>query len=96
MDIFTRWVKTHLIVEWAFLLFMNAFALAALPFNWQAEGMKIDPLMNLEELAEHMGTDSLEEAAHMRELLLGQDRERTEEFSGQEWAELLIEAGKKV
>ena len=29
--------------------------------------MKIDPLMNLEELAEHMGTDSLEEAAHLRD-----------------------------
>lgn len=55
--------------------------------------MKIDPLMNLEELAEHMGTTSLEEAGRMRELLLGQPRERTEDFSGQEWAELLIQAG---
>ncbi|MFC3860457.1 hypothetical protein ACFOPQ_06720 [Deinococcus antarcticus] len=58
--------------------------------------MKIDPLMNLEELAEHMGTESLEEAAHLRDLLLQQERERTEEFSGQEWAELLIKAGEKV
>ncbi|WP_167757919.1 MULTISPECIES: hypothetical protein [Deinococcus] len=58
--------------------------------------MKIDPLMNLEELAEHMGTESLEEAASMRKLLLAQGRERTEEFSGPEWAELLIKAGEKA
>lgn len=58
--------------------------------------MKIDPLMNLEELAAHMGTESLQEAGRMRELLLTQERERTEDFSGQEWAELLIRAGENA
>lgn len=58
--------------------------------------MKIDPLMNLEELAEHMGTTDLTEAGRMRELLLEQERERTEDFSGEEWAELLIQAGKQA
>lgn len=55
--------------------------------------MKIDERMDLTELAEHMGTEDLTEAARMRDLLLTERRERTEDFSGEEWAELLIRAG---
>lgn len=55
--------------------------------------MKIDERMDLTELAEHMGTENLTEAARMRDLLLTERRERTEDFSGEEWAELLIRAG---
>ncbi|SEJ78073.1 hypothetical protein SAMN04488058_11855 [Deinococcus reticulitermitis] len=57
--------------------------------------MKIDEYMDLKELAEHMGTDDLAEAGRMRRLLLGADRGRTEDFSGEEWAQLLIEAGQE-
>ena len=35
------------------------------------------------------------EAARLRDLLLGTGRERTEDFSGEEWAELLIQAGEQ-
>ena len=55
--------------------------------------MKIDEYMDLKELAEHMGTGDLAEAGRMRRLLLREGRERTEDFSGEDWARLLIEAG---
>ena len=57
--------------------------------------MKIDERMDLTELAGHMGTEDSAEAARMRDLLLDTRRERTEDFSGEEWAELLIRAGEQ-
>lgn len=58
-------------------------------------GMKIDERMDLTELAQHMGTEDSAEAARMRDLLLEAGRERTEDFSGEEWAELLMRAGEQ-
>ncbi len=58
-------------------------------------GMKIDERMDLQELAGQMGTEDSAEAARMRDLLLEVGRERTEDFSGEEWAELLIQAGEQ-
>ncbi|MFB9083074.1 hypothetical protein [Deinococcus wulumuqiensis] len=57
--------------------------------------MKIDERMDLTELAQHMGTEDSAEAARMRDLLLEAGRERTEDFSGEEWAELLMRAGEQ-
>lgn len=57
--------------------------------------MKIDEYMDLRELAEHMGTQDLAEAGRMRRRLLREGRGRTEDFSGEEWAQLLIEAGQE-
>ncbi|WP_278911853.1 hypothetical protein [Deinococcus wulumuqiensis] len=57
--------------------------------------MKIDERMDLQELAGQMGTEDSAEAARMRDLLLEVGRERTEDFSGEEWAELLIQAGEQ-
>ena len=57
--------------------------------------MKIDERMDLTELAGQMGTEDLAEAGRMRELLLQENRERTEDFSGEEWALLLIRAGEQ-
>ena len=57
--------------------------------------MKIDERMDLQELARQMGSEDTAEAARLRDLLLGTGRERTEDFSGEEWAELLIRAGEQ-
>ncbi|GGK15278.1 hypothetical protein GCM10008955_05820 [Deinococcus malanensis] len=54
--------------------------------------MRIDEHMDLNELAEHMGEATIEQARRMRELLLEKPRARTEDFTGKEWAELVIEA----
>lgn len=58
-------------------------------------GMKIDERMDLQELAGQMGSEDTAEAARLRDLLLDTGRERTEDFSGEEWAELLIRAGEQ-
>lgn len=54
--------------------------------------MKIEPRMDLTELAQHMGRATPAEARRMRELLLESPRGRTEDFTGAEWAALVLRA----
>ena len=54
--------------------------------------MKIDPQMDLTELAEHMGGASVTEARRLRDALQTRSRARTEDFTGEEWAQLVLDA----
>lgn len=54
--------------------------------------MKIDPQMDLTELAEHMGGASVTEARRLRDALQTMSRARTEDFTGEEWAQLVLDA----
>lgn len=54
--------------------------------------MKIEPQMDLTELAQHMGRATPAEARRMRALLLESPRGRTEDFTGAEWAALVLRA----